>query len=246
MKLLSIFFVYCIFSSFGAQEKINTIYFDTNVWKLDSTQIVQLQNLTLNANNITITAYADERGTHSYNLALSKRRALSVIHELEKHFPNKNFNVQAKGEIPGNWKNARRVDLFYPATLEDKITNAQVGESLSFSTIHFEGGKDIVLPKSLKTLDSIAVIFIQNPNIQFEIRGHICCADIGQESLDGVNIETNQRTLSVDRAKAVFEYFLEKGIDKNRMRFKGMAAKEIDRNRSNNYNRRVEFVIIER
>lgn len=101
----------------------------------------------------------------------------------------------------------------------------------------FETGTAKLLPASFASIDKLVNRMKAN-TMKIEIRGHT--DDQGKK-------EINQ-TLSEERAKAVIEYLLSKGIAKNRLSFKGfgdmnpIAANDTEEGRKKN--RRVEFVIL--
>ncbi|HQB22047.1 MAG TPA: OmpA family protein, partial [Bacteroidales bacterium] len=72
-----------------------------------------------------------------------------------------------------------------------------------------------------------------------EVRGHT----------DNVGTESYNRTLSMKRAQAVYDYLISSGIDKKRMKYRGfgtkvpVASNETEEGRS--LNRRVEIMIVE-
>lgn len=82
--------------------------------------------------------------------------------------------------------------------------------------IFFATGSYRLLPSSYKHLDKIAGILSHNPKYRMTIEGHT--DDIG-------SIEANDR-LSRDRAKAVKDYLVKKGIDQDRLAFEGYGEKK--------------------
>lgn len=63
---------------------------------------------------------------------------------------------------------------------------------------------------------------VEENNLYFTIQGHVCCT---QNSRDAVNRKTNQRNLSLARAKFIYDYLVKKGVNKRRMRYVGMRRK---------------------
>ena len=65
---------------------------------------------------------------------------------------------------------------------------------------------------------------------------------------DNIGRSSYNKTLSVKRAAAVYEYLIEKGVDKSRMKYRGFGNKvpiadnETDEGRL--LNRRVEIIIV--
>jgi outer membrane protein OmpA-like peptidoglycan-associated protein len=97
--------------------------------------------------------------------------------------------------------------------LIDTIKIKQVEKTMqSFADhIEFETAKYIIKPVSFPKLDNIVKIMGEYPNSTFAIEGH--CDWIGTD-------EYNQ-TLSENRAYAVRQYFVDKGIDPSRLTFAG-------------------------
>ncbi len=77
-------------------------------------------------------------------------------------------------------------------------------------------------------------------NYEIELLGHVCCGPDGSE---GFNNRTGTKSLSLDRAKAVYDYLIDNGIDKNRMSYFGMAG-SYPTGKDVKYDRRVEIEIV--
>lgn len=103
--------------------------------------------------------------------------------------------------------------------------------------INFATGKATILPDSFPVLDDVAQAMKDYPNLKIEIGGHT----------DNVGDDAQNQRLSKDRADAVFEYLLAKGIPAMRMTTMGYGeTRPIDTNMTDTgrlNNRRVEFVI---
>ena len=103
--------------------------------------------------------------------------------------------------------------------------------------IEFETGKSVIKSKSYPLLDQIAKIFIENSNYIIEVQGH---------TDNTGSYELNER-LSNDRANAVRDYLIGKGVPFERMTAKGygpdvpIADNKTSAGRQKN--RRVEFKI---
>jgi outer membrane protein OmpA-like peptidoglycan-associated protein len=102
--------------------------------------------------------------------------------------------------------------------------------------IFFETGKSNLLPKSFKSLDSLANWLTTNPAVEIQITGHT----------DNRGNEKENSKLSADRAAAVKNYLTLKGA-KNNMRSDGLGSSspitENETEQGRSRNRRVEFVI---
>lgn len=103
--------------------------------------------------------------------------------------------------------------------------------------IFFETGKATLLTASYKSLDAIAKILADNSLYNVSIEGHT----------DNKGGNSANQLLSENRAKAVLQYLLSKGIAKNRMQSKGFGQdKPVSDNATvegRSKNRRVEIKI---
>ncbi|MEI7668588.1 MAG: OmpA family protein, partial [Pseudomonadota bacterium] len=87
-----------------AHTKLASVYFDFNKSELNKKARVALDQLLVNLKNkkigsVIIAGYADEIGSNSYNLQLSKKRAQSVKKYLnQRGFKNTDVDLRALGE----------------------------------------------------------------------------------------------------------------------------------------------------
>ena len=120
----------------------------------------------------------------------------------------------------------------------------KVGQKIVVRNIFFDSGKSQLKPESKNELEKIVTLMNQFPNIILQIAGHTDAA--GPDDL-------NQK-LSEQRAQAVADYLVSRGIDKSRLRTIGYGeSKPIAINYNPNgtankqgmaLNRRFEFTIL--
>ena len=110
-------------------------------------------------------------------------------------------------------------------------------KSYTFKNVNFETGKWDLLPDALPELDALAVFLKENPKVQVEIGGHT----------DNVGSDTDNQVLSENRAEAVRNYLVARGIAAERLAFKGYGeSKPVASNETGEgrlANRRVECTI---
>ena len=118
------------------------------------------------------------------------------------------------------------------AAYEEKIVISQ--------RIHFEFAKAAIRSVSFPILDDVVDVLKRNPQIRLiQIEGHT----------DNVGSDSFNQKLSENRARAVREYLIQKGIESTRLTSKGLgesqprADNETDLGRAKN--RRTEFTILE-
>jgi outer membrane protein OmpA-like peptidoglycan-associated protein len=104
--------------------------------------------------------------------------------------------------------------------------------------IFFETSKATLKPESYAELENVLKFLQDNATVRLEISGHT--DNVGSRSL-------NQK-LSENRAKAVVDYLVGKGIDKSRLEAKGYADTQPvtgnDTPEGRAQNRRVEFKVL--
>ena len=127
-----------------------------------------------------------------------------------------------------------------------ELSRIKVGQNVVFENILFFGNSDRILPESRPVLDGIATTMERNPGLKIEIQGHVNCPS-GWSDCDN-KTEFNMQ-LSINRAKAVYDFLDKAGIDTNRMTFKGFGATRMiyPNARSEDKmekNRRVEIVVM--
>ncbi|MBU1052453.1 MAG: outer membrane beta-barrel domain-containing protein [Proteobacteria bacterium] len=80
--------------------------------------------------------------------------------------------------------------------------------------VYFDTAKSNILPQSFPILDNVVAIIINNPGMKFEIQGHT----------DNRGSKTFNQKLSKNRAKAVLEYLVKKGVNRSKLTAKGFGS----------------------
>jgi outer membrane protein OmpA-like peptidoglycan-associated protein/tetratricopeptide (TPR) repeat protein len=113
-----------------------------------------------------------------------------------------------------------------------------IGSTVVLKNIFFETNSFQLKEESKVELMKLKEFLSKNPKLKIEISGHT----------DNIGNDNNNQILSENRAKAVLEFLVENGIDKNRLLAKGYGkTMPIDNNDSSEgraNNRRTEFKII--
>ncbi|MCX7696799.1 MAG: OmpA family protein [Bacteroidales bacterium] len=139
-------------------------------------------------------------------------------------------------------------ESFYVSTVENEapqkidlqaeLKPIEVGMHYTINNIYFKYNSFELTDDSKKVLDEFVAFLNENPTIKIEIQGHT----------DNIGTEEFNKTLSENRAKAVYEYLIENGISSNRLSYKGYGfSKPIADNNTEEgraRNRRTEFVIL--
>ena len=259
-----IFLLFCCYLK--AQEKpVETVYFEFDTYNLYEEQIKTIIDFarkqdTAKIESIQIYGYCDDRGDNDYNYKLSKSRVNTVQDILTSNGFNKNKIVIIEGKgrviiqkdtienlIETRSKN-RRVDLFLVKknSFKNGIYNSfqdnhKVGDRIYLENIFFDLGRSELTLSSKKELDKVVLILQKHQNLEFQIRGHVCCTPGYYD--DAIDKATHERNLSTNRARNVFKYLIAKKINSLRMNFKGCGNK-FPVGKGDAFDRRVEFLIV--
>jgi outer membrane protein OmpA-like peptidoglycan-associated protein len=205
---------------------------------------------------IRIIGYADATGDSGHNLSLSKQRAESVASYLYMQgVPRRHVaEVLGMGQVSAlagpNARN-RRVDVIIPS--EDKPSKESpkvepeqqtipgrkappepksfgvfeidtlAKTNIVLSGLSFIPGRHFPTPESMPELYKLVETLKTYPEMEIEIQGHICCE---YDEFDGLDIDTQEKTLSKNRAEYVYKFLIQNGIHKSRLAFVGKGSSE--------------------
>ena len=252
-----------LFLTFGflsAQENaVQSVYFEFDKFALNKNEINTIVGIINSPNfsqfeTIQLYGYCDDRGSEDYNDKLSKKRVATVQEILLSNgiSQNKIFICEGRGKVNLNKdtiKNLkdirdknRRVDLvFVKKSVYAFIPeNPKVGDLIILERINFEMGSSVLSIAAKKELDKTVVTLEKHKSLRFEIKGHVCCTS--SKNSDAIDEETQDRNLSLNRAKNVFMYLRSKGISPYRMSFKGYGN-QFPLGKGDALDRRVEFLV---
>ncbi len=228
---------------------------------------------------IKIIGYADFLGDQKLNENLSKKRAEALVNYFETNLKHRadpaTIRTESRGERASVDNHSalgepyqRRADVFLaiqstsvePATtthkkeenkagkdLSENIRDLKIGQTMAIEGLLFIPGRHVALQSSMPVLEQLVETLKQNPNLKIEIQGHICCLS---DEADGFDYDDLNRKLSENRAKAVYEYLIKKGVSASRLSYKGYGhsrpkvfpeTNEVDEQ----MNRRVEIKVVE-
>jgi len=134
--------------------------------------------------------------------------------------------------VPKNQEITTRITQETPKT----NTEYKLNKAITFNNVLFEFDTYQLVSKAKKELDRIASYLAVNENLKVTINGHT----------DDVGLKNYNLRLSEQRAKAVADYLISKGVAKKRVLYYGYGSikpkfdnkKAINRKK----NRRVEFI----
>lgn len=257
----------------SAQDTLS-IYFQLNKHQLTPYNTHKIDSLlyynAIKSNQkIMIVGYTDYIGTDDYNNELSKQRANSVGNYLSSMSIDTNMIVMCvgKGEIkrdiplPKGYASDRRVDLILNYTQPTSTPNQSsipirsydiakvpIGKTFILRNIHFIAERHFMTDASKPELGHLYQTLVDNPTLKIRIEGHVCCIVGAPDALD---IDTKEFALSLNRAKYIYDYLVDQGIDSTRLEYLGLGRKRplipVERSEKDRaMNRRVEVRIMSR
>ncbi len=150
------------------------------------------------------------------------------------------FLAEAEGYVAVNQYIDLRESYIYNEIDRDiELVPFEKGQTVRMNNIFFETAKYELLEDSFAELDRVVELLNKNPNLKILIEGHT----------DSVGDNNSNLALSKDRALSVYNYLINKGIEKLRLEVKGYGEKKPIANNSSDegrkQNRRVQFKILE-
>ncbi len=200
----------------------------------------KVEFIDLTTNKVHAFSKTDRDGEFLVCLPLGKDYALSVTKE-SYIFHSENFALAENNSRDEPF--ILKIDL-QPipdiAISEGPSNNSEIveGKPIILKNVFFETGSAELKDASINELNRLKKLLTDNPLLRIRINGHT----------DKVGSDEDNLVLSDDRAKAVYDYLVQNGIDMTRLSFKGygetlpIADNETEDGRQ--LNRRTEFVII--
>lgn len=262
----------------GKKRVMNNIAFELNQYKVGESSFSELDNAVklmkdIPSLEIEISGHTDNTGPASNNDRLSKLRAKAVQDYIISKGGDKNrityqgygsrqpiaendtkegrmLNRRTEFKVlkvnpeynieTGSAKQKLSTILAIPEKekKEDTSRKLEVGKKIVPNNVSFDVNETTLRPESFPELDVFVKLMKDVPSLEIEISGHT----------DNLGSATKNEQLSAQRAKAVLDYLLSKGVDKNRMTYKGYGSSDpIETNTTidgRKKNRRIEFKVL--
>lgn len=148
------------------------------------------------------------------------------------------FNINRKGYLfySDNFSLTKNTDSVF--TVNIPLQPIEKGAAIVLKNIFFETGKFELQNESKSELDKLVALLNDNPNLKIQIDGHT----------DNTGQEKDNLQLSNNRAKSVVGYLLSKGINTQRLTYKGFGSTKPVADNSSELgkaqNRRTELSVI--
>jgi outer membrane protein OmpA-like peptidoglycan-associated protein len=227
-------------TSFTQIDSFN-LYYDLGIYELTTEQQNFLQSRIDSLNpdqeyKVQVKGSADYLGTPESNQILSENRAKAVFDYIATNADSLIIENEflGLGEIAfegdetqnrGGVQEDRKVTVyfrFHGNKIKTKLGTFEVGQNLVLQNLNFQPGRHVLIKESIPTLKALLKVLEDNPSLEIEIEGHICCHSNPKEK-DGFDMDTREYKLSENRAKNIHNYLIRQGIAKERLSYKGFA-----------------------
>ncbi|MCB0806168.1 MAG: OmpA family protein [Bacteroidales bacterium] len=198
---------------------------------LDEVTLAPLQatiEITDNSRNEILASFESNSNSGAYLISLKPGKNYGItVSKKEYLFHSENFNIPEDAV-------ARKIKK------DILLKKVEVGSKIVLNNIFFDFNKATLREESVAELDRLYKLMQETPSLKIEISGHT----------DNVGSATYNQKLSENRAKAVVDYLLDKGVSESRLKYKGygfekpVASNETEAGRQQN--RRTEFEIMEK
>jgi len=196
---------------------------------LDDIALTPLQatiEITDNLKNELLASFESSGSTGSYLISLKPGKNYGItVSRPDYLFYSENFNIPDDAEATKIKK-----DIL--------LSKLEVGSKVVLNNIFFDFNKATLRNESVAELERVHKLLMETPTLKIEISGHT----------DNIGAAAYNQKLSENRAKAVVDFLLQKGIDAERLQFMGygmtqpVASNDTDQGRQQN--RRTEFKVV--
>ncbi|HQI45728.1 MAG TPA: OmpA family protein [Bacteroidales bacterium] len=194
--------------------------------------------------NEIVARLTSEETTGNYYVSLPIGKKYFITAEAENYYPTDKY-LNIPDTITNPYYTEAIIMKKVPATIAIKnkkliFENKEivVGERIVLNNVFFDFDKYTLRPESVEELNKWVQFLSNNGTLKIEVSGHT----------DNKGTAEYNKTLSENRAMAVCNYFIENGIAKTRIKYKGygfdqpIATNKTDEGRQKN--RRTEIKII--
>lgn len=217
------------FELYEKARPVATTYFKGIVFDSESKIPLKakFELIDLETGNLLIESYSDQ-STGEFLVCLTKGKNYALNSSREGYlFFSENFAMkEMKTEVD-------------PFIMNVPLQAIKAGLKVVLKNVFFDTNKYDLKPESKVELDKLVTFLTTNPDMKIELSGHT----------DDVGNDNENQTLSENRAKAVYDYLIQKSVAPERLTHTGYGEKQPlaanDNEQGRAMNRRTEFKVLE-
>ena len=189
-----------------------------------------IELIDLSSQSVVSKVQTDETGNYLITLPVGKDYAFNVNRK-GYLFYSENFSLKEKDGDSS-------VDIRSEFIIDIAMQPIEPNSRIVLRNIFFDNNQFTLKTESYAELDRVAQLMKDNPTLRVQITGHT----------DNVGKPADNQRLSENRAKEVTLYLIQKGIQAERLSYKGLGATEpvVDNTTEENraQNRRTELKVV--
>ena len=188
------------FDLYKDAQPVYTTYLKGHIYDQKTKQPLQahFELIDVETGQTIITSFSDEKtGDFLVSIPENRRYALNVSAE-NYLFYSEAFDMKVE-------------DKKQPFLVDIGLKQFEIGETIVLKNIFFDTDQFDLKQESTVELQKLVELLTKNPKLKIEISGHT----------DNQGSKLHNQTLSENRAKAVYDYLVSKGIAANRLTYKG-------------------------
>ncbi len=178
----------------------------------DSIPLVAEITLSDNKGNTVEETKSNSYGEYKINTKINENQNYSLTYFADSTFVQSTTintkDLKGKAEFPN---------------IKTVLPKLKKGEKYKLGSINFYGNVAILLPESYPSVEALYKLMKKNKNMKINIEGHV--NDPVKKA--SISIDSFNQILSDNRAKAIYDFLILKGIDKERMRTEGFSNKKM-------------------
>lgn len=181
-----------------------------------------------NAKNEIIATFTSNSQTGRFLVSLPAGKNYGIALRAEGYlFHSENFNIPKLHE-------------FIVVEKDIVLKKIEKGKEITLNNVFFDYNEYRLRKESINELERVVEMMIKYPSLIIEISGHT----------DNIGTAEFNKELSLQRAKAVVDFLISKGIEANRLQYIGYGFEKTlvpnDTEEGRKLNRRSEFKVVER
>ena len=200
-----------------------TFVYEVPIQNLGKQRVLIVQTVDALTQNPLVTSYVYQKNGHNIfgqTNAYAYTRLVLNLEELKEVVFSKEGYLSSSPNVSIE-EVARQGDTM---RIIVPLNPVQVVEKIRYNHIYFYTDTDRFKPQARKELNMLLAYLKQNEKVYVEIQGHM---NFPTNRIATKNQKVYNQDLSHNRAKAVYKFLIENGIDKKRLTYRGLSNSQM-------------------
>jgi outer membrane protein OmpA-like peptidoglycan-associated protein len=200
-----------------------TFVYEVPIQNIGKERVLIIKTVDALTQKALVTSYVYQKNNHNIfgqTNAYAYTRLVVSLEELKEVVFSKDGYLSASPQISMQ-EVAKQGDTI---RLTVPLNPVQVVEKIRYNHIYFYTDTDRFKPEAKRELNKLLAYLKQNTKVHVEIQGHM---NFPTNRIATKNQKVYNQDLSHNRAKAVYTYLIQNGIDKKRLTYKGLSNSQM-------------------